>query len=334
MTRPVALLARRTIFALVVAAAIAGCRPKAPPPPPPPDVLVTEVKQQDVPIYNEYVGQLDASVNATIQCTGAGLSHLAKLQGGPVGEEGDVLFEIDRRPFEAALAQAKAAFLQADASAKQAGDERATERRFVSAKSVERAGARQRHAKPPSPPARRRKRSRPRSNRPSSIWITPPSSRPSMASPGLPVAGRRPRQRRHRSHHRVEGRSDQGLLHRQRAAFLRVLAALRRSRKSGSRTRRSCDSNSSWPTARPIRTRANFRAPIIRSIVAHRLFAHRGRLSQSREFFAARPVCARARAVGDEAGRAARAATRGHGVAGHLPGRRGRSGQQGRTSGR
>ena len=52
---------------MLLAVAISACGPKAPPPPPPPDVLVTEVKQQDVPIYNEYVGQLDASVNATIQ---------------------------------------------------------------------------------------------------------------------------------------------------------------------------------------------------------------------------------------------------------------------------
>ena len=46
---------------------LAACGKKTPPAPPPPDVLVTEVRQQDVPIYNEYVGQLDASVNATIQ---------------------------------------------------------------------------------------------------------------------------------------------------------------------------------------------------------------------------------------------------------------------------
>lgn len=107
-------------FVALVALALAGCGPKAPPPPPPPDVLVTEVKQRDVPIYNEYVGQLDASVNATIQSRVQGYLISQNYKEGQPVKKDDVLFEIDRRPFEAALAQAKAAFLQADASAKQA----------------------------------------------------------------------------------------------------------------------------------------------------------------------------------------------------------------------
>ena len=104
------------LFALT----FSGCGPKAPPPPPPPEVLVAEVKQHDVPIYNEYVGQLDASVNATIQSRVQGYLISQNYKEGQPVKKDDVLFEIDRRPFEAALAQAKAAFLQADASAKQA----------------------------------------------------------------------------------------------------------------------------------------------------------------------------------------------------------------------
>lgn len=90
---------------------------------------MTEVKQQDVPIYNEYVGQLDASVNATIESRVQGYLVSQNYKEGQPVKKGDVLFEIDRRPFEAALAQAKAAFLQADASAKQAelNAQRATE---------------------------------------------------------------------------------------------------------------------------------------------------------------------------------------------------------------
>src|SRR4051794_6329965 len=113
---------RRAAFALGVCLAIglAACGKKAPPSPPPADVLVTEVRQQDVPIYNEYVGQLDASVNATIQSRVQGYLVSQNYKEGQPVKKDDVLFEIDRRPFEAALAQAKAAFLQADASAKQA----------------------------------------------------------------------------------------------------------------------------------------------------------------------------------------------------------------------
>ncbi|MFN2623738.1 MAG: efflux RND transporter periplasmic adaptor subunit [Chthoniobacterales bacterium] len=99
---------------------LTACGKKTPPAPPPPEVLVTEVKQQDTPIYNEYVGQLDASVNATIQSRVQGYLVSQNYKEGQLVKKDDVLFEIDRRPFEAALAQAKAAFLQADASAKQA----------------------------------------------------------------------------------------------------------------------------------------------------------------------------------------------------------------------
>jgi RND family efflux transporter MFP subunit len=112
---------RGVSFAVVCAAIVlTACGKKTPPPPPPPEVLVTEVKQQDTPIYNEYVGQLDASVNATIQSRVQGYLVSQNYKEGQLVKKDDVLFEIDRRPFEAALAQAKAAFLQADASAKQA----------------------------------------------------------------------------------------------------------------------------------------------------------------------------------------------------------------------
>jgi membrane fusion protein (multidrug efflux system) len=164
-------LARRTLIAIVFALGASSCGRKAPPPPPPPEVLVTEVKQQDVPIYNEYVGQLDASVNATIQSRVQGYLISQNYKEGQLVKRDDVLFEIDRRPFEAALAQAKAAFLQADASAKQAE------------MNAQRAAATT-PPKAPRPRGPRLKLSAPRSNRRSSISITRPSMRRSMESQG------------------------------------------------------------------------------------------------------------------------------------------------------
>ena len=120
MTEHVASLLRRKCAVLLIAVAMTSCSKKAPPSPPPPEVLVTEVKQQDVPIYNEYVGQLDASVNATIEARVQGYLISQSYNEGQLVKKGDELFQIDRRPFEASLAQAKAAFLQADAAAKQA----------------------------------------------------------------------------------------------------------------------------------------------------------------------------------------------------------------------
>jgi RND family efflux transporter MFP subunit len=107
-------------LAVCLTVGFAGCGKKKAPAPPPPEVLVTEVTQQDVPIYNEYVGQLDASVNATIEARVQGYLISQNYKEGQPVKKGDVLFEIDRRPFEAALAVAKGALLQAEASAKQA----------------------------------------------------------------------------------------------------------------------------------------------------------------------------------------------------------------------
>ncbi|HTY20373.1 MAG TPA: efflux RND transporter periplasmic adaptor subunit [Geobacteraceae bacterium] len=74
---------------------------------PPPVVEIAEVLQKDVPIVREWVGTTDGLVNATIlaQVTGYLISQDYK-EGEPV-KKGKMLFEIDPRPFEAGLDQAK-----------------------------------------------------------------------------------------------------------------------------------------------------------------------------------------------------------------------------------
>jgi membrane fusion protein (multidrug efflux system) len=112
-------LARLVLLVVLPALALAGCGRKAPPAPPP-EVLVTEVRQEDVPIYDDFVGTLDGSVNASIQARVQGyLTSQNYKEGGEV-KTGDLLFQIDPRPFEAALAQAKAASAQAEATALEA----------------------------------------------------------------------------------------------------------------------------------------------------------------------------------------------------------------------
>ncbi len=83
--------------------------------PAPPLVEVATVTQADVPIYHEWIGVLDGFVNAHIraQVTGYLLSQNYK-EGDPI-KKGDLLFEIDPRPFQAALDQAKGQLAQADA---------------------------------------------------------------------------------------------------------------------------------------------------------------------------------------------------------------------------
>jgi multidrug efflux pump subunit AcrA (membrane-fusion protein) len=94
-----------------------GCQRKAQNAGPlsPPEVLVTEVVQQDVPVTREWVGTLDGSANAQIRARVQGYLTKQNYKAGSVVKTGDVLFEIDPRSFEAALAEAKAKLAQAQA---------------------------------------------------------------------------------------------------------------------------------------------------------------------------------------------------------------------------
>lgn len=73
-----------------------------------------------MPIYDDFVGTLDGSVNVSIQARVQGYLTSQNYKEGGVVKTGDLLFQIDPRPFEAALAQAKAALAQSEAAARQA----------------------------------------------------------------------------------------------------------------------------------------------------------------------------------------------------------------------
>jgi membrane fusion protein (multidrug efflux system) len=75
--------------------------------PPPPEVQVTTVQPQDVPRVLERVATLDGFINANINAQVQGYIVSRDYQEGSILKKGDLLFQIDPRPFAAALAQAK-----------------------------------------------------------------------------------------------------------------------------------------------------------------------------------------------------------------------------------
>lgn len=83
--------------------------------PPQMKVTVVKVAQTDVPITSEWVGTLDGYVNAQIQPQANGYLVRQDYREGSRVQEGQVLFEIDPRPFEAALDQAQGQLGQAQA---------------------------------------------------------------------------------------------------------------------------------------------------------------------------------------------------------------------------
>src|SRR6185312_12347008 len=104
-------------------AAITSCsktEASAPQAPPPPDVQVVEVVQKDVPIYGDWVATLDGYVNAQIQPQVSGYLIKQNYKEGSLVHKDDVLFEIDPRPFQAVLDQAKGQVAQARAQLAQA----------------------------------------------------------------------------------------------------------------------------------------------------------------------------------------------------------------------
>jgi RND family efflux transporter MFP subunit len=84
-------------------------------PPPPPVVEVAPVIQKDVPVQGEWVGTLEGYVNAQIQPQVSGYLIRQDYHEGALVKKGQLLFEIDPRPFQAVLDQAKGQLAQAEA---------------------------------------------------------------------------------------------------------------------------------------------------------------------------------------------------------------------------
>jgi RND family efflux transporter MFP subunit len=112
--------------ALILILFAAGCSRKAAPAgPAAPEVLVTTVTPKDVPRILERVATLDGFINANINAQVQGYIISRDYQEGSVVKKGDLLFQIDPRPFEAALAQAKATLAKDQANlAKAEADEK------------------------------------------------------------------------------------------------------------------------------------------------------------------------------------------------------------------
>ena len=83
--------------------------------PMPVEVEVAEVQQKDVPIYGEWIGTLDGLVNADVRAQVTGYLLKQTYVEGSYVRKGQLLFQIDPRPFQATLDQAKAQLAAAQA---------------------------------------------------------------------------------------------------------------------------------------------------------------------------------------------------------------------------
>jgi RND family efflux transporter MFP subunit len=106
-----------TLIAIGVVILVA--RPKrvsGQPAPAPPEVEVVQVEQKDVPIYGDWIGTMDGLVNADVRAQVTGYLQQQGYQEGAFVKKGQLLFQIDPRPFQAAVDQAEGQLAQANAA--------------------------------------------------------------------------------------------------------------------------------------------------------------------------------------------------------------------------
>jgi RND family efflux transporter MFP subunit len=104
------------VVAVIVFGAVIRSGAKATPPgPPAPVVEVATVEQKNVPVYAEWIGTLTGQVNADVKAQVTGYLVRQDYKEGSYVSKGQLLFEIDPRPFQAILDQAKGQLSQAKA---------------------------------------------------------------------------------------------------------------------------------------------------------------------------------------------------------------------------
>jgi membrane fusion protein, multidrug efflux system len=120
--RPITVFAGTVALVAASAGLMLGCGNQAPTAGPPPALPVTVVRVEPsaVPISGEWVGVLDGYVNAQIQPQANGYLIKQNYREGALVQKDQILFEIDPRPFQAALDQASGQLAQAKGQVEQA----------------------------------------------------------------------------------------------------------------------------------------------------------------------------------------------------------------------
>jgi RND family efflux transporter MFP subunit len=110
--------ARVACLIVILAPVLAGCGEDAPKQaaPPPPAVTVAKPARQTVTDYDEYVGRFVSVDMVEVRARVSGYLEKIGFQDGQLVKQGDLLFTIDRRPFETTVAQTKAQLAQARAN--------------------------------------------------------------------------------------------------------------------------------------------------------------------------------------------------------------------------
>lgn len=106
----------RATAALALAATAAGCAKKRPPPPPPPVVMAAHPLQRQITDWDDYEGRFEAVDTVDVRPRVSGYIQAIAFKDGEDVRAGQLLFQIDPRPYQAVLDQARAQVVRAQAT--------------------------------------------------------------------------------------------------------------------------------------------------------------------------------------------------------------------------
>jgi RND family efflux transporter MFP subunit len=129
--------ARSLVPAVALAALLSACS-KAPPPgpPPPPAVSVAVVAERDITEWDEYTGRLEAVNTVEIRPQVSGYLQSVAFTEGKEVKQGELLFQIDPRPFQAELERALAQQEQSRTAVELAATDLARVQRMLASRAV------------------------------------------------------------------------------------------------------------------------------------------------------------------------------------------------------
>ena len=135
------LRAARLLPVLLAAAIAAACSSNASPgdgAPPPPEVSVAGVVERTVRQWDDFTGRVSAVETVELRPRVSGYVQRVAFEEGQLLRKGDLLFEIDPRPYQAALARAEAELARARSEARLAGAQHERAKALVEARAISR----------------------------------------------------------------------------------------------------------------------------------------------------------------------------------------------------
>lgn len=124
------------IAAVLVLLALGGCKKQSPPAPPPPTVSVIQPITRELVEWDEYIGRLESPESVEVRARVSGYLDKVHFKEGKEVKKGDLLFTIDRRPYQAEFDRAGADHERAESQAELAKNDADRAKRLIATKAI------------------------------------------------------------------------------------------------------------------------------------------------------------------------------------------------------